>query len=176
MATFKLNEKFNGVEITFNAKPGTETRTSLKEAGFRWNPKTSVWYTRKTDDAIAFAKVICESKETVDTPGTESVPVNQYGVKVGDLFVDVFGYDATIHTFYQVVGLKGKTTVLLKRVNAVSKQTGFNSWDTMPKRDSFVDEKPIIKRTKLGYDGKSVYAGEFYAGEWDRWYENDDYH
>lgn len=40
----------------------------------------------------------------------------EFGVKVGDVFVNSWGYEQTNTEFYQVVGLKGKSTVILKEI------------------------------------------------------------
>ena len=183
MATYKINEKLNGIEISFEAKPSEEVRSNLKAAGFRWSPKKSIWYTRQTDDAVAFAKVICESensavvvkKETAKQQKTmPEEKANKFGVKVGDLFVDCFGYDATIYNFYQVTAIKGNVTIEVREVGDNRKTTGFCSWDSKPIRNKFIGD-PMIKRTKTM--GNEVYAGDLWRkGDWDRWYQNDNYH
>ena len=183
-ATYKLNTKLNGIEISFEAKPSEEVRTQLKTFGFRWSPKNSIWYTKQSEESLSFAKVLCNGeigemdspKETETETRKPQEPVNQYGVKVGDLFVDCFGYDATIHNFYEVTAIKGKVMVELREVKTTGKQTGFCSWNSKPIKGKFRDDKTITKKTKLGYDGKTIYAGDFYQGDWDKWYENDDYH
>lgn len=38
------NEKYNSVEIKFDAKPSEEVRTILKQNHFRWNHKAQLWY------------------------------------------------------------------------------------------------------------------------------------
>ena len=38
------NEKYNSVEIKFDAKPAEEVRNILKQNHFRWNRKTQMWY------------------------------------------------------------------------------------------------------------------------------------
>ena len=35
------------VEIIFNDKPGDDVRTRLKDSGFRWSPRNSVWFGRQ---------------------------------------------------------------------------------------------------------------------------------
>lgn len=46
MANYEIikNEKFGSIEIKFEGKPVESVRTLLKEAHFRWNRKTSMWY------------------------------------------------------------------------------------------------------------------------------------
>ena len=174
-ATFKLNQKLNGIEISFEAKPSEEIRNNLKANGFRWSTRNAIWYTKQSETALAFAQSICGT--CYATPGTETkpAPVNMYGVKVGDLFVEMFGYDATIHNFYQVVSLKGKCMIELREVGCESRTTGFCSWDTRPIKGKFIGD-PITKKTKPGWDGKSILAGNMSQGSWDEWYENDNYH
>ena len=38
------NEKYNSVEIKFDAKPAEDVRNILKQNHFRWNRKTQMWY------------------------------------------------------------------------------------------------------------------------------------
>lgn len=42
--TIRENTDFNSLEISFTGIPDSETRSTLKALGFRWNPKKSLWY------------------------------------------------------------------------------------------------------------------------------------
>jgi hypothetical protein len=189
-ATFRLNQKLNGIEVSFDAKPSEEIRNELKNTGFRWSMRLGFWYAKQGNETIALAERICgktyavtetkpekkqETKPEKKQKPEKPEPSNTYGVKVGDLFVKCFGYDATLHTFYQVTSIKGKVMIEVREVGCVSKSTGACSWDSMPKRNDFKSE-PMTKKTKIGFDGKTIYAGDLYQGNWDRWYENDNYH
>ncbi|MCE5343276.1 MAG: hypothetical protein LLF96_06785 [Eubacteriales bacterium] len=70
---------------------------------------------------------------------------NTYGVRVGDLFYASFGYDMTINNFYQVVGLKAKATVTLRRIAADKVTGGGITGDERPIRGHFIGD-PIDKR------------------------------
>lgn len=48
----KKNEKYNSVEIKFDAKPAEDVRNILKQNHFRWNRKTQVWYGYMDVDAV----------------------------------------------------------------------------------------------------------------------------
>lgn len=48
----KKNEKYNSVEIKFDAKPAEDVRNILKQNHFRWNRKTQVWYGYMELDAV----------------------------------------------------------------------------------------------------------------------------
>ena len=65
-------------------------------------------------------------------------PVNKYGVKVGDLFYDSWGYEQTNIDFYQVVALKGTTQVILKAIRADARNVGFCSDMVKPRKDDFI--------------------------------------
>lgn len=53
--SYKLNEEKNGVEIYFSCKPTDETRTKVKDIGFRWNRKKACWYAKQSEETISFA-------------------------------------------------------------------------------------------------------------------------
>ena len=42
--SIKKNEKYNSIEIKFDAKPAEDVRNILKQNHFRWTRKTQVWY------------------------------------------------------------------------------------------------------------------------------------
>ena len=83
---------------------------------------------------------------------------NAEGVHVGDLFYSSWGYDMTIIDFFQVVGLKGKHTALLRKIRPKSAETGFLRGISRPIRSAFLDEEIIEKRTRLVHGALRVGA------------------
>lgn len=183
MPKYTINSRLNGVEITFSVKPDEATRTEMKSLGYKWSPKKSIWYARQTESVLAFAKRIAEvADDTIaaqegKSATTPTERINIHGVKVGDLFYDCFGYDATLYDFYQVVALKGKQTVVLRKVAKEGKQTGFCSWESKPIKGKFASEELVQRRTRCyGQNAYDVYAGDFRRGEWETTFQEDDYH
>lgn len=147
-----LNKKLNGIELIFQEKPATEILTMLKENGFRWHRQKKLWYAKVTDERKAFVKelqkanteIISVSNNVSETPTkakAKKQPVNKYGVKVGDMFCDTWGYGQTNVDFYQVVDLKGSTTVVLKPVNKNARMIGDMSYMVSPIKDDFLEGK-----------------------------------
>lgn len=120
MATYTINEEFNGIEITFDTKPAEEIRNALKENGFRWHRKKAIWYAKQTPERLATAQSIANGEEIKATPKAKSTAKktkeNKFGVKVGDLFYTSWGYDQTNNNFFQVVELVGETSVRVREV------------------------------------------------------------
>lgn len=56
MATYTLNQELNGIEISFDSKPDTDTLTALKDAGYRWHKVKKIWYAKQTADRITLAE------------------------------------------------------------------------------------------------------------------------
>lgn len=94
------NEQFNSSEIYFDSIPDKATRESLKSIGFRWHSIKKCWYGYKSEEQITAAI----NGNTV----TDEMPVNEYGVKVGDVFSMSWGYDQTNNQFFQVVAVTRK--------------------------------------------------------------------
>lgn len=183
MAHYILNEKLNGVEIYFDSKPEDSIRSEMKASGFRWSQRQGMWYAKQSETTLTLAKKLGEQGKGVVRPERKpstSVPVKEtinteYGVSVGDLFVDCFGYDATLHRFYQVVELKGKQTVILRGVQ--SEHLGAinaMSWKSKAVKDSFTTKETIMCRCRK--NGNTVYAGKFYKADWNQVFDNDNYH
>ena len=159
-----LNKKLNGIELIFQEKPETEILTMLKENGFRWHRKKKLWYAKVTDERKAFVKelqkanteIISVSNNVSVTPTktkAKKQPVNKYGVKVGDMFCDTWGYGQTNVDFYQVVDLKGSTTVVLKPVNKNARMIGDMSYMVSPIKDDFLEGK---YKTRLMTNGEET--------------------
>ena len=147
-----LNKQLNGIELIFQEKPATEILTMLKENGFRWHRKKKLWYAKVTDERKAFVKelqkanteIISVANNVSETPKkakTKKQPINKYGVKVGDMFCDTWGYGQTNVDFYQVVDLKGSITVVLKPVKKNARMIGDMSYMVSPIKDDFLEGK-----------------------------------
>ena len=81
---------------------------------------------------------------------------NADGVHVGDLYYDIWGYEQTNVDFYQVVGLKGKHTALIRRIKG-DYMGGYDvQGKVRPCRDNFRDDEIYTVRTKTitTHDGK----------------------
>ena len=175
-----LNKKLNGIELIFQEKPETEILTMLKENGFRWHRQKKLWYAKVTDERKAFVKelqkanteIISVSNNVSVTPTkvkAKKQPVNKYGVKVGDMFCDIWGYEQTNVDFYQVVDLKGSTTVVLKPVNKNARMIGDMSYMVSPIKNDFIEGKyktrlmtngeETIQRRVKDIGNNSIYAG-----------------
>lgn len=98
-----------------------------------------------------------ERKNMVKAPHT---------VEVGDIMVCSWGYEQTNVDWYQVVGKKGKATVLLQRINGTREYTQSMAGTSMPVKDSFVGEEVLEKRVKSPYNAvkMSSYSTAF---KWD---------
>ena len=175
-----LNKKLNGIELIFQEKPATEILTMLKGNGFRWHRQKKLWYAKVTDERKAFVKELQKANtEIISVPNNVSVtptntkakkqPVNKYGVKVGDMFCDIWGYEQTNVDFYQVVDLKGSTTVVLKPVKKNARMIGDMSYMVSPIKDDFLEGKyktrlmtngeETIQRRVKDIGNNSIYAG-----------------
>ena len=119
MTTYRINEEFNGIEITFESKPADDIRSTLKENGFRWHRAKGLWYAKQTAERIALAESLAEGK-TPEAPMTKKTKkaekTNKFGVKVGDLFRTSWGYEQTNNNFFQVVELVGSMSVRVREV------------------------------------------------------------
>ena len=94
------------------------------------------------------------------------------GVKVGDVFVDSWGWEQTNIDFYQVVGLRGKSSVELRPIHSLYRQNGFMSALVRPDVGNFKadgryktrlashGEHSIVRRVHAY--GDSVWAGSEY--------------
>lgn len=64
MASYTLNKELNGIEISFDCKPGRETLTALKSAGYRWHRVKKVWYAKQTTDRLTLAASLAGLTDT----------------------------------------------------------------------------------------------------------------
>ena len=138
--TITENGSFGSIEISFTEKPSEAVRDALKAMRFRWHGQRRVWYGYRTEDEAKRAIRNAQRMEQGEAKQTDpkqskankseakksgakkpaakkSEPVNDYGVKVGDLFYSSWGYEQTNVDFFQVVELVGKTSVRVREVN-----------------------------------------------------------
>ena len=79
-ATITLNEKLNGVEISFDTKPTSEILSQLKTSGYRWHNAKKIWYARQSEETVLLAEKIAEYKtedeaKTVTKAKNEILPL-----------------------------------------------------------------------------------------------------
>lgn len=113
-----VNTKFDSKEVYFDGMPSEAIRNGLKSFKFRWNPKKGCWYGFLGIDEL---KKILEGekpeKAAEKKPQPKKEKKNKYGVKVGDYFSIVWGYEQTNVDFLQVIALVGETSVRVREVN-----------------------------------------------------------
>jgi len=210
IATKIINEEKNGVELYFNVLPLSGTKQAMKNAGFRWNRHKLCWYAKQSDKTNALADIYAETSveeyqnlasqtneevvlitEQKQNAGSGSKsrpdPVNKDGVKVGDVFYDSWGYDQTNIDYYQVVGLKGTTQVVLRAIRAEAKQTGWLQSDVRPLKDQFItgsyitrqqeNEDGMIRRTGncMGHVTAGSGRNVLFQTTWDAWHSESSY-
>lgn len=92
--------------------------------------------------------------------------MNNESVKIGDIFHSSWGYSMTINSYYQVVGKKGKTSVVLREIK--SEKEGYFDGKETPIKDSFKKDDTFTKRVKdYGYGVAAVKINDCeYAKIW----------
>lgn len=84
--------------------------------------------------------------------------------QVGDILYSSWGYEQTNIDFYQIIALKGKTSVVLRKIAQIeTEQTGWLSEKVIAAKDSFIGE-PFTKRDLGGSVKIEKYA---HATKWD---------
>lgn len=117
MTTYRINEEFNGIEITFESKPADDIRSTLKENGFRWHRAKGLWYAKQNAQRLELAEILAAGNEAPKAKKTKKAEkTNKFGVKVGDLFRTSWGYEQTNNDFFQVVELVGSMSVRVREV------------------------------------------------------------
>ena len=59
----QINDEFNGIEVYFPDIPSAETRSALKDAGWRWHSKKKCWYNRNTESNLHGLRAITEGAD-----------------------------------------------------------------------------------------------------------------
>ena len=140
--TITVNPDFNSTEILFDGKPSETIRNILKANRFRWHGVKKVWYGYTDPETI---KALLNG-DTVQTATRSSEPVNIYGLKVGDILTDSFGYNMTIVEFYKVVEILTPTTVKIVEIGKKVERFEMGGTEYVIPDPENVLREPITKR------------------------------
>ena len=105
MCTMAINQELNGIELSFEGKPAEEIREAMKAAGFRWHRMKKLWYAKNTTERMALAEKLsggAAAPVPAAASAKKSDPVSKFGIKVGDILEDSWGYEQTNVEFYLV--------------------------------------------------------------------------
>lgn len=170
--TITNNTAFKSIEIAFDGKPSEAVRDALKALRFRWHSVKKIWYGYADEttarEAIDTAENGSVKAEKAPKTAVKAEAVNEYGVKVGDVFTASWGYEQTNVNFFQVIELVGKKSVKLievcpemigeDAVSGMSANRTYNLTEKIMPRKSWShlkdNENGTLKRvSKSGYDG-----------------------
>jgi len=144
--TITTNETYNSTEILFNEKPDAKTREILKAMRFRWHSVKGVWYGYKTADEVTNALENGQTPTAAARQATRPEIENKYGLKVGDILTDSFGYNMTIVEFYKVKEILTPTTVKIVEIGKKVERYEMGGTEyVLPDIDNEIRE-PITKR------------------------------
>lgn len=180
MTTMTMNNEKNGIEIRFDTKPIQGTLEALKRNGFRWHSQKKLWYAKQSPERIELARQIVNiegyaeeirAEEPKEEPKKKET-ANALGVKVGDVFVNSWGWEQTNIDFWQVVELKGKTQIILKAIGHEGRDIGFCQKMVKPVKDSFTSHYAgeTIRKTAKGTPESpycSMEHGNLYKTDWE---------
>lgn len=90
----------------------------------------------------------------MNTNQEKTINIDNKIIKLNDIFVSSWGYEQTNVDFYQVVGIKGKKTVLLRELKQERNPTGFMSGETIPLLNQFQNDEILERRVKLNFNNE----------------------
>ena len=147
------NIEKNGIELYFNSKPEQKIIDMLKANKFRWHNIKKCWYAKENPTILEVVKNIQQGKIEIVTK--ENTSINEYGVKVGDIFYMSWGYEQTNLDFFRVEKLRGKTQVVIREVRLkVKEEVGISSMSSNRIYDinnyKYVENSVFIKDNEKG--------------------------
>lgn len=83
-------------------------------------------------------------------------------VKIGDIFVNSWGYDQTNIDYYQVIRKTAKMVVLLP-IKSRIEEDSFMQGRSYPLKDNFVQNTEQIKKTPYEYKGDTCVSGDVWV-------------
>ena len=149
MTTMTLNNEKNGIEIRFGEKPLQGTLTMLKTNGFRWHSQGKFWYAKQTAERLELAQMLADTENYAEKVRAEvaaeeaaAAPkkketTNIFGIQIGDVFYNSWGWEQTNIDFWQVVELRGKTQIVLRAIGHEGRDIAFCQQMVKPVKDAF---------------------------------------
>lgn len=150
MCTLSINSQFNGIELTFEGKPAEAIREAMKAAGFRWHREKKLWYAKNTVERMALAEKLSGGNANAETApavpaAAQSEPVSKFGIKVGDILEDSWGYEQTNVEFYMVTKIISACKVEIVELGHIQVETESSmSGYVMPDKNRRIGE-PLQK-------------------------------
>jgi hypothetical protein len=172
MNRYVLNNELNGIELYFDKKPEQKIIDALKSNKWRWSNYKKCWYTKQNEIAVEFAeKLINNKSESIQQAPAREEKQTIQGVKIGDIFTYSWGYEQTNVDCYQVVGIKGKSTVLLREIGSQFASSAGNSMagNFTAVKDAFVNEEIIEKRVRVWKNYNNQVYIKFRHGHGHKW-------
>lgn len=172
MCTMAINNQFNGIELTFEAKPAEAIRTAMKSAGFRWHRQKKLWYAKNTAERMALARQLSGQNSHADAfskipeiPMAVSETVSRYGIKVGDILSGSWGYSMTLVEFYKVTKILSPCRVEIQKIGTTCVDADRGGGERlMPNPENVIGEP----------EQKTVQKDRYYVAE-ERWYIKTEY-
>ncbi|MEQ2578106.1 hypothetical protein [Hominiventricola aquisgranensis] len=125
MCTMAINQELNGIELSFEGKPAEEIREAMKAAGFRWHRMKKLWYAKNTTERLALAEELSGGAAApAQAPvAKKSDPVSKFGIKVGDILEDSWGYEQTNVEFYLVTKIISACKIEIVELGHIETET-----------------------------------------------------
>jgi hypothetical protein len=153
------NEAQNGLELYFDTKPEQQVIEALKTNGFRWHNVKKCWFAKASEEKQKLIEAITKGEATTTAAETKE-KVNKYGVKVGDVFMFSFGYDATLYEYFQVVEICSDCNIKVRQIAAShgdAPDYDSLSWSEKVEQNAFLtwsqfinqDNSPTLKRVSI---------------------------
>jgi hypothetical protein len=127
-------------------------------------------YQKKNDSVAQDKELMRKSRKQTKVKTTPKKEDGfDFGVKVGDIFYNSWGYEQTNIDWYQVVAITptGKS-VKVKRINAKIKDSGNMSGSSMPVKNSWHDRDKKVYTKKMKRYGNEIYL-KFDHGATAKW-------
>jgi len=159
-----LKEEYKGLRILTRDSPRL---TLMIFRGDKTKPVANFYFhTSETrEEYIAKAKAEVDKRAAVILKRKAAIAeITNEDVPIGTIYVSSWGYEQTNIDFFQVVGHKGRTQIVLSPIHGVRTVTGMDQGRKVPTKDSFKG-KEIVK--KLGRE-KAIHLNDYsYCCIWD---------
>lgn len=162
MCTLSINNELNGIELVFETKPAQSILNAIKAAGFRWHNLKKLWYAKQTPERLELAQKLSGGNVTETAPAVATEVVSKYGIKVGDVLYDSWGYEQTNVEFYKVTKIISACKIEIVELGhkTVEGSEGRDCCDVVPNIEREIGD-PITKMvTPYGRNSYGVKISE----------------